>query len=205
MELKNKKRIYIVLVIMVCAIIFSLSYYIAIDKIKSNNKENRDDKIQVNNVNDEMEKIAVQGNADEKISPDASITFKIRYKKSGDTIIEKVEKGKNISEKTRNTLEERYKKEDYKLEEVSSTKLILVKEVNTYLPNKYVLGIKGDYIAIFRTDSKGEMYIEDEEKDITSKRIDNLKEQDINLLTNGSRYFQCNTREEALSCLEDYE
>ncbi|WP_027625908.1 hypothetical protein [Clostridium lundense] len=205
MELKNKKRIYIVLVIMVCAIIFSLSYYIAIDKIKSNNKENRDDKIQVNNVNDEMEKIAVQGNADEKIYPETSIVFQIRYKKSGDKITEKAEKGKNIKEKTRNTLEERYKKEDYKLEEASSAKIVLVKEVDKYSPNKYVLGIKGDYIAIFRTDSTGEMYIEDEAKDVTTKKIDNLKEQDINLLTNGNRYFQCNTREEALSRLEDYD
>lgn len=205
MDIKNKKRIYVVLVIMISAIIFSLSYYIALDKIKSNNKDNSNDKIQVNNISDEMEKIAVQGNGDEKIYPDTSIVFQIRYKKSGDKLIEKVEKGKNISEKTRNTLEERYKKEDYKLEEASSTKIILVKEVDKYSPNKYVLGIKGEYLAIYRTDSKGDMFIENEERDITSKKIDILKEQDINLLTNGSRYFQCNTREEALSRLEDYE
>lgn len=205
MEIKNKRRIYVILVIMISAIIFSLSYYMALAKIKSNNRENRDDKIQVNNIGEEIDKIAVQGSGDEKIYPDTSIEFKIRYKKSGDTILEKVEKGRNVSEKTRNTLEERYKKEDYKLEEASSSKIILVKEFDKYLPNKYVLGIKGQYLAIYRTDSNGDMYIENEQTDITEKRIDHLKEQDINLLTNGSRYFQCNSREEVLSRLEDYE
>ena len=68
-----------------------------------------------------------------------------------------------------------------------------------------MLGIKGQYLAIYRTDSNGDMYIENEQTDITGKRIDHLKEQDINLLTNGSRYFQCNSREEVLSRLEDYE
>lgn len=89
--------------------------------------------------------------------------------------------------------------------EGSSSKVIFLKEIDKYSPNKYVLGIKGDYLAIFKTNSNGDMYIENEEKDITDKKIDNLKEQDINLLTNGSKYFQCNTKEEALARLEDYE
>lgn len=38
----------------------------------------------------------MQSGGDEKIHPDTSIVFRIRYKKSGDVLIEKVEKGSNF-------------------------------------------------------------------------------------------------------------
>ncbi|KAJ53673.1 hypothetical protein BD780_002988 [Clostridium tetanomorphum] len=202
---KNKKRLYVILAITISAIIFSLSYYIGIEKMKGNNKNDKSDKIQVNNLTEESGTMTMQSGGDEKIHPDTSIVFRIRYKKSGDVLIEKVEKGSNFSEKTKNALAEKLKKENYELVEGSSSKVIFLKEIDKYSPNKYVLGIKGDYLAIFKTNSNGDMYIENEEKDITDKKIDNLKEQDINLLTNGSKYFQCNTKEEALARLEDYE
>lgn len=80
-----------------------------------------------------------------------------------------------------------------------------MKEEDKYMPNKYVVGIKGDNIAIYRTDKSGNMYIEDENKDITDIKTNKLKEQDIHMLTTGDKYFQCDTREEAEARLEDYE
>ncbi|MBU5485528.1 hypothetical protein KQI86_14495 [Clostridium sp. MSJ-11] len=201
MDIKKSKKFYVVLIIMVSIIIFSLSYYISIQFFRGKNEEVDDNRIQVNN---QIKEGYTQNKDNESISSNSSVVFKIRYRKSGDTLISKVDKVSNLNVKTKGELEEKFK-DEYKLTDITDDKIVMVKEVDKYSPNKYVLGIKGDYIAIFRTDSNGEMYIENEEKDITDKRIDNLKEQDIVLLTNGSEYFQCNTREEALSRLEDYE
>ena len=77
--------------------------------------------------------------------------------------------------------------------------------MDKYAPNKYVLGIKNGFIAIYKTDKAGNMFIENENTDITDIKTKRLKEEDIKLLTKGDKYFQCNTREEAQSRLEDYE
>lgn len=208
MEIKKNKKnktIYAILVIMLSIIVFTLSYYIGIQFMKNKNRDiDSDNKIQVNNINNQIDNSYLQGGSNEAISPSGSVVFKVRYKKSGDTLITKVDKVSNLSVKTRGELEEKFK-EEYKLTDFSSDKIIMVQEIDKYSPNKYVLGIKGDYLAIYRTDSNGDMYIENEETDITEKKIDHLKEQDIVALTKGSSYFQCNTKEEALALLEDYE
>jgi hypothetical protein len=82
---------------------------------------------------------------------------------------------------------------------------VLIKEVNKYAPNKYVLGIKDGYIAIYKTDKDGNMFIENDKVDITDVRTNRLKQADIKLLTKGDKYFQCDTREDAEARLEDYE
>lgn len=205
MDIKKNKKIFGFMIIMLSIIIFTLSYYIGIQFLKGKNKEiDNDNKIQVNNINKEIEEIYTQGRGNEALSPNSSVQFKVRYKKSGDTFITKVDKVSNLSVKTRGELEEKFK-EEYKLTDFQSDKIVMVKEIDKYSPNKYVLGIKEDYLAIFRTDINGDMYIENEETDITDKKIDHLKEQDIIALTKGSNYFQRNTKEEAMALLEDYE
>lgn len=81
----------------------------------------------------------------------------------------------------------------------------MIKNINKYAPDKYVLGIKNGFIAIYKTDRQGNMFIENEKRDITHISTDRLKQEDIKLLTKGDKYFQCNTREEAEARLEDYE
>jgi hypothetical protein len=133
------------------------------------------------------------------------ILFYTKYKKSGDLILVKKESASALGVKDKKEVEEKYKPEGYKIQEGSKSQIKLQNEVEKYVPNKYVLGIYGEYIAIFKTDKNGDMHIEDEKEDITDKKIENLKEQDIYLLTTGSKYFQCDTREEILARLEDYE
>lgn len=77
--------------------------------------------------------------------------------------------------------------------------------MDKYEPNKYVLGIKNGLIAIYKTDNQGNMFIENEKRDVTDIKTSKLKEEDIRLLTKGDKYFECNTRDEAESRLEDYE
>ncbi|WP_243108640.1 hypothetical protein [Clostridium rectalis] len=200
MNVISRKKLYIILIITIGVAMFSLSYYIAMEKFDLRDNNNSG-KVQVNN-NDE---ITVQGEGDLKLNNNTSIIFKIRYKKSGDLVVEKEDKASNLKVDTKNKLEHKFKKDGYKIEKASTGNIILVREENKYAPNKYVLGIKDDRIAIYKTDYKGNMYIENEKTDITDKKISNLKEQDISLLTNGDKYFQCDTKEEALARLEDYD
>ncbi|SDL12602.1 hypothetical protein SAMN05216497_10819 [Clostridium cochlearium] len=206
MDIFKKRRLYFIIGIMLCISIFSLTYYISTVKIKKN--VNDDGKLQVNSINQKNNDINLQGEKENTLKDDSSIILKTKYMKSGDLLIDKTQKLKDISdlkEKTRKEIELKFSKDGYVIESFTPDKAILVREIDKYSPNKYVLGIKGEHLAIYKTDKFGNMFIENEEKDVTKKKIEHLKEQDIELLTKGDKYFQCNTREEALARLEDYE
>ncbi|BDR90264.1 hypothetical protein N072000002_20650 [Clostridium tetani] len=205
MDIFKKRKLYFVIGIMLCISIFSLTYYISAVRIKNNSNDNG--KLQVSNV-DKNNNLNVQGEKKKKLNDDGSIVLKTKYTKSGDLLIDKTEKLKDISdlkEKTKEEIESKFNKDGYSIESFDSDKSVLIREIDKYSPNKYVLGIKGEYLAIYKTDKFGNMFIENEETDITKRKIDHLKEQDIQLLTKGDKYFQCETKEEALARLEDYE
>ncbi|APH20464.1 hypothetical protein JQ038_19635 [Clostridium botulinum] len=200
------KRRNVIIIIVSLFVLFVSVYYIT--SIKLRNNEVDSSKRQVKQEDIKEDSLAVGSTGNEVLDKDSKIIFKIKYKKSGDTVtvretkvldnVELVGKGKEEIEKI-------YSKEGYKVEEFKDHILSLVKEEDKYMPNKYVVGIKGDNIAIYRTDKSGNMYIEDENKDITDIKTNKLKEQDIHMLTTGDKYFQCDTREEAEARLEDYE
>lgn len=205
MDIFKKRKLYFVIGIMLCISIFSLTYYISAVRIKNNSNDNG--KLQVSNV-DKNNNLNVQGEKKKKLNDDGSIVLKTKYTKSGDLLIDKTEKLKDISdlkEKTKEEIESKFNKDGYSIESFDSDKAVLIREIDKYSPNKYVLGINGEYLAIYKTDKFGNMFIENEETDITKRKIDHLKEQDIQLLTKGDKYFQCETKEEALARLEDYE
>lgn len=204
MENKCSKGMYIILAIMVGIAIFSISYYITAERFK-NNKEDYSNRIEVKNNTNEQDKMALSSGENYVLDPKCEILFYTKYKKSGDLILVKKEAASTLGLKDKKAVEEKYKLQGYKIQEGSKTQIKLQNEVEKYVPNKYVLGIYGEYLAIFKTDKNGDMHIENEKEDITEKKIENLKEQDIYLLTTGSKYFQCDTRDEVLSRLEDYE
>ena len=200
------KRRNIIIIIVSLFVLFVSVYYITSIKLRDNEIDNS--KRQVKQEKIKEDSLAVGSKGNEVLDKDSKIIFKVKYKKSGDIItaretkvldnVELVGKGKDEIEKI-------YSKQGYKVEEFKDHILSLIKEEDKYMPNKYVVGIKGENIAIYRTDESGNMYIEDEHKDITDIDTKRLKEQDIYMLTNGDKYFQCDTREEAQARLEDYE
>ncbi|OFI05257.1 hypothetical protein CLOACE_18750 [Clostridium acetireducens DSM 10703] len=194
---KTKKALFITILI----IIFGISYYITMSKLK--NREMDLNKRLVN-TEENIDKMTIQTSTDETISKNSKLVFKIKYKKSGECIKQKEEKANKFAGKTKKELEDFYEKSGYEVNEVTKKEVILVKEVDKYSPNKYVLGIKDGHIAIYKTDKNGDMYIENPE-DITDIGINNLKEEDINLLINGDKYFQCNKKEDVEAILGDYE
>jgi hypothetical protein len=149
--------------------------------------------------------VKVNSSMNDAVADDARIIFKIKYNKSGEVQVEKQESAGKLAGKKKSEVEKAYKGVGYKIEKFSAGEIILVKDVDKYAPGKYVLGIKDGFIAIYKTDKQGNMFIENKKRDITHISTDRLKAEDIKLLTKGDKYFQCNTREEAEARLEDYE
>lgn len=138
------------------------------------------------------------------VSKDTKILLRTIYEKGGE-IVDKDISSKEYKGKTKEELSKIFYKEGYELKQMVNNKIVLIKRENRYAPNKYVVGIKDGYIAIFKTDDKGREYIENENKDITNIKTKLLPKEDVNLLTNGNKDFQFDTREEAEGSLEDYE
>lgn len=200
----NRKKIRTILLVILTISIFSLSYYLCINKLKSTNL--KEDKYKVQNESKDIDKtMTVDSNMNTSLSPNAKVIFEKKYIKSGEVITEKEENAGNLAGKKKSELNQVYKGQGYSLESMKSSEVVFVKEFDRYAPNKYVVGIKDGFIAIYKTDKDGNMFIEDEKRDVTDIKTDRLKKADIELLTKGDKYFQCNTREDAEARLEDYE
>lgn len=197
----DRRKLRTVILVIFTILIFSLSCYICVTGFQ--NASMKKELLQVKEKNKEA--VKTNSNVADTVSDKAKIIFKIKYDKSGEYQVEKEESAGELSGKSKDEVEDTYKSAGYKIEKFNTQQVILVKEVDKYAPNKYVLGIKNDFIAIYKTDKEGNMFIENENTDITDIKTKRLKEEDIKLLTKGDKYFQCNTREEAQSRLEDYE
>ena len=198
----NRKARTIVLVIFTI-LILGLSCYICVVGFQNVNMD-REIK-QVRQGNKTYDTVKTNSNINTTVPEKAKIIFKIKYNKSGELKTEKEELAGKLAGKTKNEVENIYKTAGYKVNKFGAKEVVLVKEVDKYEPNKYVLGIKNGLIAIYKTDNQGNMFIENEKRDVTDIKTSKLKEEDIRLLTKGDKYFECNTRDEAESRLEDYE
>ncbi len=200
----DKRKIRTFMLVMLTISIFTLSYYICINKLKNTNIRNNEYGINTGKEGG-ADSLAANSNGDGIVSRNASMVFKIKYDKSGDVVVEKEEPVGSLAGKKKSDVEEMYKNDGYEVQNINSLQVILMKKVDKYAPNKYVLGIKDGFIAIYKTDKDGNMTIENEKRDITDIKIEKLKQADIQLLTKGDKYFQCDTREDAEARLEDYE
>lgn len=191
--IKLRKILLAVLTILV----FMVSCYICVTKIKD--YSGRKNTYQASN--------SVNANSDlnKTISSKGNLIFKIKYVKSGDVKTEKEESASKVAGKTKSEIENIYQKSGYSVDSFNALQVILTKNVDKYAPNKYVVGIKDNVIAIYKTDKKGNMFIEDATRDITDIKTSRLKQKDIELLTKGDKYFECDTIEDAKARLEDYE
>lgn len=200
----DTRKVRNILLVFFTITILGLSCYICVNKLKAINIKNNKNQVASSNSG-ASDSLTVHSNLDDVVAANANVVFKVKYTKSGEVVTEKEEKADDLSGKKKSEVDEVYKNEGYKVQNITSSEVVLVKEVDKYAPNKYVLGIKDERIAIYKTDKDGNMFIENENRDITDIKTDKLKEADIQLLTKGDKYFQCDTREDAESRLEDYE
>lgn len=189
-----KRRIYLILSSVVVAII-AIGAGSTLWKYTKNNNIKKEFSTSTN-VNGQISNSVVNN--------DTKIILRTIYEKGGDIIDEKIS-SKEYKGKSKEEISKIFYKQGYELKQMANNKIVLIKKENRYAPNKYVLGIRDGYIAIFKTDNKGREYIENENKDITNIKTKLLPKEDIDLLTNGNKDFQFDTREEAEGSLEDYE
>lgn len=69
-----------------------------------------------------------------------------------------------------------------------------------YNPNKYVIGIHGDFLAVFKTDKKGDFVLESP-KDISKVKLSKITKGDIELLKVGDKIYEYNTKDAAKEAL----
>ncbi|ADK16429.1 MULTISPECIES: hypothetical protein [Clostridium] len=199
----DNRKVRTVVLVIFTILILGLSCYICVVGFQNVNM-NREIK-QVRQGNKTYDTVNTNSNISTTVPEKAKIIFKIKYNKSGELKTEKEELAGKLAGKSKNEVENIYKTAGYKVNKFGAKEVVLVKEVDKYEPNKYVLGIKNGLIAIYKTDNQGNMFIENEKRDVTDIKTSKLKEEDIRLLTKGDKYFECNTRDEAESRLEDYE
>lgn len=197
----SKKVYYSSLFFIIFLIIaFVYSYIWGLTKYKDENKEMKYstvDKYYENGYGNQI-------NLGDGVSANTKVVLRTEYKKGGD-YEEKTESATNkIIGKNREEIEKIYKSEGYQVDSMNPSEIILVKTIDSYAPNKYVFGIKGGHLAIYRTDKNGNAYIEDESKDVTPIKAEALKKMDLELLLKGAKQFEFDTREQAEAKLEDY-
>lgn len=84
-------------------------------------------------------------------------------------------------------------------------KSIILKETSNrnFSPNMYYIGEKDGYITVFKSDDKGNLFIENEKLDISSKRVESLPFTDRELVINYE--LKSNEREEVQDILSELE
>lgn len=192
----NKKKAYLVfLILSVMGIIFLVSYTVSLKYFNKNMKVPTNDEQTVYNSNvdivNKKAKISFETKTNDKISIDKTFTYDDLKKDIGKEDIKRAD------------IQDFYSKQNYKIEAFDENDIILIRDSGKVLkPNKYYLGEKGGFIALFKTDDKGIPTIENEETDITRRKLDDLKSVDKDKILNFQKEYE--TKEKAEEELTQY-
>lgn len=186
-------------------IIIVIAVCVGVSMFNMNNKP----KNQINNTNTNNERILNQvnysvrnditvntGTNEEKISPNATLILKRKYKECGHIIKEY----KRITDELVNLTEKELleKNKDWDIEEFSNMELVLIKEVEGVCNEHYVLREKDGVIAVYKIDKDNREELEE----LTGISIEYLTENDKMEIQQGIMVYG---REELNSILENYE
>lgn len=197
-----KKRIILYTIIFIILITIS---FIVIKTINENKNEEITEMELAEKVTDECtdeyEEMIKEGTqtanaSNEKISPNAEMILKKIYTKCGHAVEEEVELPKEIVNKNMEELQREYK--DWNVEEFSTEKVVLSKEIEGECGEHYILKDNDGVIAIYQTDENGEVSLIDE----TEIATEYLPQTDLVNIKDGLRV---NGKENLNKILEDFE
>ena len=168
---KKKKKIIIGLVSIGIIGLFFLSYKISDKYIGANDSK---EKIVSKDVNDKLKddmKIVLK--VQKGINTEAKVEqeFTVKDLKKDLDVVTDIEKSALIKY---------YAYSNYEFESEEEGKMIFTKkESSNITPNKYYVGDKDGYFAIYKSNENGELSIEDEKMDVFSgrRKIDTIKEE----------------------------
>lgn len=188
-SIRNKVTLFIVLLI-VC---FFSTYFI-VDRLT--NSKNKD-------VNDNQSKTIVYNNTN-SLSDDMKIILKVDGIVETSETLKEFKLDNNIDNVNEQFLVDYYASKGYSVESLSEKKVVLNKDEEVILePNKYYLGEKDGYFAIYKSDENGKVFIEDE-SDVyrSSKMVNTIPKDDQEAIK--SFKFGYDTKDEAKEILSGY-
>ena len=187
-RIRNKVTLFIVLLI-VC---FFSTYFI-VDRLT--NSKNKD-------VNDNQSKTTVYNT--NSLSDDMKIILKVDGIVETSETLKEFKLDNNIDNVNEQFLVDYYASKGYRVESLSEKKVVLNKDEEVILePNKYYLGEKDGYFAIYKSDENGKVFIEDE-SDVyrSSKMVNTIPKDDQEAIK--SFKFGYDTKDEAKEILSGY-
>lgn len=187
-RIRNKVTLFIVLLI-VC---FFSTYFI-VDRLT--NSKNKD-------VNDNQSKTTVYNT--NSLSDDMKIILKVDGIVETSETLKEFKLDNNIDNVNEQFLVDYYASKGYSVESLSEKKVVLNKDEEVILePNKYYLGEKDGYFAIYKSDKNGKVFIEDE-SDVyrSSKMVNTIPKDDQEAIK--SFKFGYDTKDEAKEILSGY-
>lgn len=190
MEIKlsksNRSKLLIVVIILIAIALFISVYSITYNIINSKNSSNLVNK----NIHDIISKNSTRELVIVGEDVDGEFIEKNRIKLE----LEDINK----------VFTEMYPIGDYKIMDFDD-KSIVIMEINNsnFDPNMYYIGEKDGYITVFKSDNNGNLFIENESSDISSKKVESLPVMDRNLVLNYE--LKSGDREEVQDILSELE
>lgn len=191
--MSKKKKILISMTIAL-ALIFSITYYLA-DKYIGNNNYSQNQTTQTSKTYNE----------EKPLNDSVKIYLFAGEKKEKESTIADLKKELNLDENlTEKELDSILKEKGYSIDIASSGQIVFKREPSKSLEgNKYYIGEKDGFLAIYKTDDKGTPMIENNE-DVYSeyKTVESLKEGDKSKIRNFE--FKFNSKEDAEESLSEF-
>ena len=192
----RKRAIFIFIIILI--ILFGVFFYIGlkVDKLDNQNLLGSINNLQIEEEKVESKNLIETTTFEEKTTPNTILTLQKYYIECGHTI----ETSNSLPEEEVNLTEDeiREKYADWNLELFSSEEIILLKEVDSFCGEHYLVTEKDGFIAISTVDQDGTVTF----KEKTNIPVEYLPETDRITLKNGLMVYGT---EELNKLLEDYE
>lgn len=192
----KKRAIFIFIIIII--ILFGVFFYIGlkVDKENNHNLLGSINNLQIEEEKVESENVVETTTFEEKTTPNTILTLQKYYTECGHTI----ETSNALSEEEVNLTEDeiREKYADWNLELFSSEEIILLKEVDSFCGEHYLVTEKDGFIAISTVDQDGTVTF----KEKTNISVEYLPETDRITLKNGLMVYGT---EELNKLIEDFE
>ncbi|NFG23593.1 hypothetical protein JW813_04645 [Clostridium botulinum] len=181
----NKKKLSVICILML-AILFSLTYYLVDRSVNNKNllqtsQEKINTDIEVNKLEDSVKVSLFAGD-----------------KKESDMTVAQIKQQLNIDgDLTKDELIKILKNSGYALDITSNNQIMFKKDSSSNLePNKYYIGEKDGYLAIYETDVNGNASVKNNEDIfLDNKPVQNLREVDKSKIKNFELKY--NTKDEA--------
>ena len=145
---------------------------------------------------EELSNIIQTNKAEEKTSPNCTITLKVYY----EVCEHLIERRKKIEEAQVNMTEEELKEKftDWEIQRFTPNEIVLYKEVNEFCNEHFLLKEEDGYITIYKLDKNNKA----EFLQTTEISTDYLAEEDLSTIRNGIKVY---TERELNKTLEDFE